>query len=122
MRWHRLVIVTGGLFAAGIVAAGCAHRTTELALTTYDQTEDQRAIAEFYNREAVKLRQMAEEMSDRAAVYERLFGPDSDWVKGTRLLAQSYEEAAQEHERKAGKHLGLLGGRLSSGFVWPDAR
>jgi len=80
-------------------------------LTTYDANQDQRTIAEFYSQEAARLRQKSEEMSIRIAVYERLFGPDSDWVAGTRLLAQSYEEAAKEHERMAGKHLGVSSGR-----------
>jgi hypothetical protein len=35
----------------------------------------------------------------RVAVYERLFGPACDW-----LLAQSYEDAAKEHEQKTREH------------------
>lgn len=61
--------------------------------------------------EATKLRQISEEMSirmARMAVYERLLGPTSDWVNGTRLLTQSYEDAAREHEQKAREHLELI--------------
>lgn len=93
------------------VTSGCASPKVELDLTTYDQAQDQRKIAEYYSQEAARLREKSEEMSARIAVYERLFGPTSDWVAGTRLLAQSYEEAAKEHERMAAKHMGLASGR-----------
>jgi hypothetical protein len=42
-------------------------------------------------------------------VYERLFGPESEWVTGARLLAQYYEEAAHEAEQLARRHLKLPG-------------
>lgn len=93
------------------ITKGCTRPGAELDLTAYDQTQDQRKIAQYYSQEAARLQQKSEEMSARTVVYERLFGPDSDWVAGTRLLAQSYEEAAKEHERIAGTHLGLVGGR-----------
>ena len=44
-------------------------------------------------------------------MYERLFGPKSDWVEGTRLLAQFYEDAAAEQERMAARHLEAVPGR-----------
>lgn len=89
------------------IMIGCTSPATkdELELTTYDPAQDHQKIAAYYNHEAAKLRQAAEEMSVRITVYERLFGPTSDWVTGTRLLAQSYEDAAQEYERKARIHL-----------------
>ena len=77
-----------------------------------DPSQDQWKIAEFYSREATSLRQKAEELFARTLVYERLFGSNSDWVAGTRLLAQSYEEAAREHERLADKHFGLASTKL----------
>jgi hypothetical protein len=46
-------------------------------------------------------------MLTRAAIYEQLFGRNSDWVAGARLLAQSYEEEAREHERMASKHVSV---------------
>jgi len=76
-----------------------------------DPAQDHRQIATYYNHEATKLRQISEEMSirmARMAVYERLLGPTSDWVNGTRLLTQSYEDAAREHEQKAREHLELI--------------
>lgn len=74
---------------------------------TYDRSQDQNKIAEFYSQKAERLRYMARDMSHRAVVYERLFGPDSDWVAGTRLLAQSYEDVAKEQDRKAEQHQDL---------------
>jgi hypothetical protein len=100
------------LLALGtVVTDGCTGPRVDLDLTAYDQTQDQRKIAEFYSQEAARLQEKSEELSARIAVYERLFGPDSDWVAGTRLLAQSYEEAVKEHERMAAKHLGLASSR-----------
>ena len=89
---------------------GCMTSTTkeELELTTYDPAQDHRKIAAYYSHEAAMLRETSGEMSVRIAVYERLFGPASDWVAGTRLLAQSYENAAKEHEQKAREHLELI--------------
>ncbi len=51
-------------------------------------------------------------MRARVAVYERLFGSDSEWVSGARTLADFYEQAAREQERLAGKHASLAGGHV----------
>jgi hypothetical protein len=90
-----------------VIMTGCTTPATkdELELTTYGTAQEHQKIAAYYSHEAAKLRQASEEMSVRITVYERLFGPTSDWVTGTRLLAQSYEDAAQEYERKARIHL-----------------
>lgn len=96
------------VLAETCLLCGCAMAGTELDLMTYDRSQDQHKIAEFYSQEATRLRLMARDLDHRALVYERLFGPGSDWVEGTRLLARSYEEAAQDHERTAEQHLALL--------------
>lgn len=106
--WKHATIV---LAVSAAVTGACTGPQSELDLTTYDITKDQAKIAGYYSEEAARLRQKSEELSARIVVYERLFGPTSDWVAGTRLLVQSYEEAAKEHERLAGIHLGLVGGR-----------
>lgn len=93
-----------------------------LDLKTDDPRQDQRKIAEFYVQEATRLRQMARDQFHRAALYERLFGPDSDWVGGTRLLAQSYEDAAQEQERTAERHRDLVQRGEASRVVRPESR
>ena len=51
---------------------------------------------------------MAQDLSHRVHVYERLFGSSSDWVGGTKLLTQSYEEAATEQERLAERHRAMI--------------
>jgi hypothetical protein len=107
MRWSwpsgfRWFVLGGALFLSGCVNAG-----SELELTTFDRAQDQGKIAEFYGQEAARLRYMARDLSDRTTVYEHLFGPDSDWVKGARLLAQSYLDAARDHEVKAERHYQL---------------
>jgi hypothetical protein len=78
-------------------------------MSTLDPDQDHRKIAAYYRHEAVVSRQKAEESTHRAGVYERLFGRESEWVTGTRLLAQFYEEAAREQERLARRHLELVG-------------
>ena len=64
-------------------------------------------------------RQQAEELTHRAMVYEGLFGRESEWVTGTRLLAQFYEEAAHEEEQLANRHLELLGDDQAPGPPTP---
>ena len=59
-------------------------------------------------------RELAEEQANRAALYERIFGPDSDWVSGARLLNQFYETSAREQERQAHWHLELARQRADS--------
>ena len=99
-----------GLLALLIMAAGlsCARNTAPLDLTSPDSSQDQRKIASYHSREAVLFRSKAEEFAQRIVVYERLFGPDSEWVTGARLLLQFYEDAAKEQERLADWHLGIV--------------
>jgi hypothetical protein len=52
-------------------------------------------------------RQQVEELTDRAVLYEGLFGRESDWVTGTKLLVQFYREMALEQDRLAEMHLKL---------------
>lgn len=61
-------------------------------------------IARFYSHEAAMLREKAELLKARAVLYAGLFGAESEWVTGTRLLAEFYEDAAKERERLAGIH------------------
>lgn len=90
-----------------------------LDLSSREPSQDHWKIAEYYSHEAAALRQKAQEMSARAQVYELLFGVDSEWVKGTRLLAQFYEGEAEEHERLADEHLELAGGQQPPQVVKP---
>jgi hypothetical protein len=95
--------------------SGCARgSTTILDPASHDPGQDHWAIASYYSGEAALSRQQAEALTNRVAVYERLFGRESDWVSGTRLLVQYYEEAAHEQDRLADLHLELGRGRSSS--------
>jgi hypothetical protein len=86
---------------------GCVRTPAPLDLTSSDPFQDQWKIAGYYRHEAALFRTKADELSQRTAVYERLFGADSEWVTGARLLAQFYEDAALEQERLASLHLGI---------------
>lgn len=110
------------VLTAGALLPACSHARSELDLTDYDQTQDQHKIAGFYSQEAARLRLMARDLDHRAVVYERLFGPGSDWVAGARLLARSYDDAAQDHERAAEQHLSLMRGGRASPPEWPKPR
>jgi hypothetical protein len=69
--------------------SGCSGKlAAPLDMTTLNPGYDHGKIAAFYRHRAVVSRQQAEELSHRAVVYARLFGPESEWVTGTRLLAQ----------------------------------
>ena len=84
---------------------GCAAPDHEIDLASFNSTIDQRLIATYYQEEAFRYRQQADELDARGDLYERMFGPDSDWVSGARLLAQSYRLAAEDRERLAKDHL-----------------
>lgn len=92
-----------------LATLGCARAPAPLDLASPDPSQDQWTIARYHSREAVLLRLKADELSQRVVVYERLFGLDSEWVTGTRLLVQFYDDAAKEQERLAGWHLGIAG-------------
>lgn len=85
--------------------AGCATPDRGFDLASFNSSFDQQVIARYYQEEALRFRQQAEESDGRADMYERMFGPGSDWVSGARLLAQSYRLAADDRERLAKEHL-----------------
>jgi hypothetical protein len=91
-------------------AAGCANVTGPLDLNTSDPAVDQRKIAKFHSREAASYRVKAQELTERIAVYESLFGSESEWVHGARLLERFYEEAANEQDYLANVHLNIAEG------------
>ncbi len=108
---HAAILI---LLLAIFFQPGCSGKSTApLDMTALEPSQDQGKIAAYYRHEAVIARQQAEELTHRAVVYERLFGPESEWVTGTRLLAQFYEEAARDEEQRARRHLELLDGAQS---------
>ncbi|HKO29754.1 MAG TPA: hypothetical protein VJU54_01330 [Nitrospiraceae bacterium] len=103
------------LLVGVLLMLGCTRGPTAvLDPASRDPDQDHWAIASYYTREAAASRQQAEEMTNQAMVYERLFGRESDWVSGAKLLVQFYEEAAREQDRLADLHLELARGRSSN--------
>lgn len=105
-------------FVACLWSAAC-HRGPILPLApldtaSRDPTQDHVKMASIYVRQAMRSRELAEEQSNRAVVYERVFGANSDWVSSARLLAQFYENSARDQERQANWHLEMAGQRAES--------
>ena len=99
--------VTILLFLACLIAAAC-HRGPILPLAplhtaSRDPAQDHVSLASMYVRQATRSRELADEQANRALVYERLFGADSDWVSSAKLLARFYENAAREQEQQLGR-------------------
>ena len=84
---------------------GCSAADREFDLHSFNTSIDQRLIARYYQNEAFRYRQQAEASDARAQMYERMFGRESDWVSGAKLLAESYRLAADDRERLAQEHL-----------------
>ena len=88
-----------------LAAAGCAQPVETIDdMASFDPSQDQMAIADSYRAEAMVLREKAAAHAESIVRYERLFGPQSDWVSGARQLSQYYAEVAQELERRAEAH------------------
>jgi hypothetical protein len=81
--------------------AGCARPGETNDRTSLDSSQDQMAIAGNYRAEAMVLKEKAAAVAESAVRYERLFGPQSDWVSGAQQLSQYYAVAAQDLERRA---------------------
>jgi hypothetical protein len=115
---HAAILV---FFLAIFLQSGCSGRpVAALDMTALNPGHDHGKIAAYYRHEAVVSRQQAEELTHRAVVYEWLFGRESEWVTGTRLLAQFYEEAAREEEQLASRHLELLSDDQASSRPTPS--
>lgn len=109
---HGIIIMA---FLAAVGSTAC-HQGPILPLapldtTSRDPTQDHLKMASIYVNQAMRSRELAEENLNRALVYERVFGRDSDWVSSARLLAQFYENSAREQERQANWHLDMAGQR-----------
>jgi hypothetical protein len=104
-------ILMGGLLAWMIcLLGGCGAPAQELDLESRDPSFDHREVARYYHEQAARLWKVSEDITIRVVQYEHLFGPSSDWVQGTKLLAESYRMAARERERLAGEHQRLAEG------------
>lgn len=96
VRWCVLIVLC-------VLVAGCAPQQP-IEMTSFDPSQDQAAIVGYYRNEAMDLREKAAEHAESAIRYERLFGPQSDWVSGARQLSQYYATAAQDLERLVEAH------------------
>ena len=91
-----------------VLVLGCSSGPTDvLDPVSRNPGQDHEAIATYYTREAALSRQQVEELNDRTVLYEGLFGRESDWVVGTKLLVKFYQEMALEQDRLADLHLKL---------------
>ena len=106
---HSPHVGWGVLFVlCSLAAVGCAPQHVEtIEMTSFDPSQDQAAIVGYYRDEAMDLREKAAEHAESAIRYERLFGPQSDWVSGAKQLSQYYAAAAQDLERLAEAHAGV---------------
>jgi hypothetical protein len=101
----------------GCLLVAACHRGPILPLASVDTasrndpTQDHTKMASYYVRQATRSWELAAEQANRASVYERMFGEDSDWVSSARLLSQFYENEAREQERQANWHLQMAGQR-----------
>lgn len=89
------------------LAFGCVNAARPLDLTSLDPATDQRKIADYHRQDAVFFRLKARELAERMVAYHGLFGADSEWVNGARLLAQFYEDAAIDQDHQALMHLSI---------------
>lgn len=98
IRWKVLIV------SCLLTAAGCAQPIETIEMTSFDPSQDQAAIVSYYRGQAMDLREKAAEHAESVVRYERLFGPQSDWVSGALQLSQYYAAAAQDLERLAEAH------------------
>ena len=96
--WGVLIVL------CSLAAAGCAQPVETIDMTSFDPSQDQMAIVGYYRGQALDLREKAASLAESAARYERLFGPQSDWVGGAQQLSQYYAASAQDLERLAEAH------------------
>lgn len=93
------VIVLILLSLSGV--AGCALPAEKSEPVSIESSQDRRTLAGYYRDEATMLREKAAMIAESAVRYERLFGPQSDWVSGAQQLSHYYAVAAQDLERRA---------------------
>lgn len=113
-RLYRPGVIS--LAAVACTALGCVTTTTPLDLTSLDPETDQRKIADYHKQDAVFFRLKARELAERIETYQSLFGTDSEWVSGARLLAQFYEHAAIDQDHQALLHLSIADDRRTQLF------
>jgi hypothetical protein len=89
------------ILACSLAAAGCAQPVKTVDTVSFGPSQDQQTIVGYYRAEAIVLKEKAAAIAESTVRYEQLFGPQSDWVSGAKLLSQYYAVAAQDLERRA---------------------
>lgn len=89
------------ILLCSLAAAGCSQPAEKVDTIAFGPEQDLQVIAGYYRDEAMVLKEKAALIAESAVRYERLFGPQSDWVSGARQLSQYYAVAAEDLERRA---------------------
>ena len=111
LTWRILVLMT-----CMLNIHGCSASPKFLDFNAAETADERRAISEFYRKEAIMFRQKADEMAERATAYGPLFGKESDWVTGARLLGEYYQQEARDRQRLADQYDSFSGRPLSAPF------
>jgi hypothetical protein len=104
MRGQASRVLAPFILLALQITVGCVRSSEPLDLSSSDPTHDQATIAASYRQQAETFRRNAHKLAGRLVSYQQIFGPQSDWALGTKLLMQFYEDAAIERERQAAQH------------------
>lgn len=102
--FHALIRLFVAVLISTFGLQGCSASPKQLDFNAPETTADRRALSEFYKKEAIMLRQKADEMAQRATAYRPLFGEESDWVAGARLLGEYYRQEAEDRQRLADEY------------------
>ncbi|MGD9726076.1 MAG: hypothetical protein AB7V39_06745 [Nitrospiraceae bacterium] len=102
--FHALIRLFVAVLISTFGLQGCSASPKPLDFNAPETTADRRALSEFYKKEAIMLRQKADEMAQRATAYRPLFGEESDWVAGARLLGEYYRQEAEDRQRLADEY------------------
>ena len=113
MTTHPLTRLVFVLVTCMLTLHGCSASPKFLDFNAAETADERRAVSEFYRKEAVMFRQKADEMAERATAYGPLFGEDSDWVAGARLLGEYYQQEARDRQRLADLYDSSYGGPRS---------
>ena len=103
---HIAEVAVLSLLLGILLQAGCSSGPmAPLEMTTLNPSDDHQTIARHYRNEARLSRQQVTDLSNQVMIYEQLFGQESDWVSGTRLLVPFYQDVAWEQDRLAELHM-----------------
>lgn len=98
---HKSTMGVGWILLLCLIAIGGCAAGEPLDMSSYEHSQDQKALAGYYRNQAAVMREKADGQATAAMRYEALFGPESSLVSGARSLASFYEHTAKEFERLA---------------------